>query len=129
MKRNLIAVCVFTGLVTLFFIAVSVVGFCYGVTVAGAQFERFRHKFAARDFMGAVRGLDGAAKNVLLFPVFRTVAYRLYMMGYTALGDTASAERYISALRHMGGAGWRFRTSFYFVLLNFAWEDISAARE
>ena len=92
MKRNLIAVCVFTGLVTLFFIAVSVVGFCYGVTVAGAlgavmaaisawmligsvwrevQFERFRHKFAARDFMGAVRGLDGAAKNVLLFPVFR----------------------------------------------------------
>ena len=150
MKRNLIAVCVFTGLVTLFFIAVSVVGFCYGVTVAGAlgavmaaisawmligsvwrevQFERFRHKFAARDFMGAVRGLDGAAKNVLLFPVFRTVAYRLYMMGYTALGDTASAERYISALRHMGGAGWRFRTSFYFVLLNFAWEDISATRE
>lgn len=150
MKRNLVAVCIITGFVTAFFIAVAAVGFYYRVAVAGAlgavmagvsawmlagsiwreiNYERFRRKFEARDFMGAVRVLDKASKNVLLFPVFRTVAYRLYVMGYTALGDTASAERYISVLRHMGGAGWRFRTSFYYVLLNLAWEDIDAARE
>lgn len=149
MKRNLIAVCVLTGLVTAFFVAVAVLGFVYGVPVAGALgavmavvalwvlvgsvwreicYERYERCFLARDFFGAKHLLDRAAKNVLLYPIFRTVACQLYMQVFTALGDTSSAEHYISLLRHSGGTGWKYRTAFYFVLLNLAWEDIDAAR-
>lgn len=149
MKRNLIVVCVLTGLVTAFFVAVAVLGFVFDILVAGVLgavmaavslwvligsvwreqcYEKFDCHFNEHDFYGAKLVLDKAAKNVILYPIFRSVACQLYMKAYLALDDFSAAEHYMSLLRRMGGAGWKYRTAFCFVLLNLEWKDISAAR-
>ncbi|MDE7158957.1 MAG: hypothetical protein K2N74_05205 [Clostridiales bacterium] len=149
MKRNLIVVCVLTGLVTAFFGAVAFLGFWYNVLVAGVLgavmaavslwvlmgsvwrercYEKFDRHFDEHDFYAAKLVLDKASKNVILYPVFRSVAGQLYMKAYMALDDISATEHYVSLLRRIGGAGWRYRTAFFFILLNLEWKDISAAR-
>lgn len=150
MKRNLWIVSVILGLCCAAFVALIVLGIVYRNAIMGVvgggmllltlwllagsvyrerAYEAFEKKFVARDYVGALEVLDRASSNHFFFPVFRTIAYQLYVKGELAADDLARAAHYADLLRHMGGDGWKFRTAFYVVLFNLDWGDFAAARE
>lgn len=150
MKRNLIVVSVAVGICLAAFLALMVTGIVWGnlvMTIVGAvtalvalwvmagsiyrerAYERFEKRFAARDYAGALEVLDRASGNHFFFPMFRTIAYQLYIRGELAVDNVAEAAKYADLLRHNGGDGWRYRTSFYVVLFNLDWGDFAAAHE
>ena len=150
MRRNLIAVCALVGVSTAAFLAVTVLGIIWKNAVmiavgavmslvalwvtAGSiyrerTYEVFEKKFGARDYAGALETLDKAAQNHFFFPMFRTVAYQLYIRGELAVDNLAEAAKYVDLLRHVGGDGWKFRTAYYVVLFNLDWGEYAVARD
>ena len=150
MRRNLIAVCALVGVSAAAFLAVTVLGivwknavmiavgaamtlFALWVTAGSVYRERiyetFEKKFGARDYAGALETLDKAAANHFFFPMYRTVAYQLYIRGELAVDNLAEAAKYVDLLRHSGGDGWKYRTAFYVVLFNLDWGEYALARE
>ncbi len=51
------------------------------------------------------------------FFLIRTVALTRYIRVCMALDDLATAKRYIDSLRHGGGAGWKYKTAFFYILI------------
>ena len=149
MKRSLLVESIFLGVGLAALLALTVFGAVYGiipVIVVGAfmalvalwllcgsifreyEYEKFTKKFAQRDYAGALELLDKAVSNHFFYPVFRTVAYQLYVKGELAVDNLAEAAKYVDLLRRGGGEGWKYRTAFYVVLFNLDWGDFAAAR-
>lgn len=150
MRRNLIAVCAVVGVCAAAFLAVTVLGIIWQnvvmITVGAVMslvalwvtagsvyreriYETFEKKFGARDYAGALETLDKASQNHFFFPLFRTIAYQLYIRGELAVDNLAEAAKYVDLLRHVGGDGWKYRTAFYVVLFNLDWGEYAVARE
>ncbi len=51
------------------------------------------------------------------FFLVRTVALTRYIRVSMALDDLPTAKRYIESLRHGGGAGWKYKTAFFYILI------------
>ncbi len=148
MKRNLTVVCILTGLCVALFAATTVVGFVFDVLPVGIVgaimtlvtlwvlagsiyrervYEQVEARYRVNDFAAARAILDRAEHNHLLYPIARIIVLQLYVRVALAQDDTATAERYVSRLRHNGGDGWRYRTAYFIVLLNLDWGDVPAA--
>lgn len=148
MKRNLTVVCILTGLCVAVFAATTVVGFVFGVLpvgIVGAMmfavslwvfagsiyrervYGAFDARYRAGDYAAARAILDKAERNHFLYPIARIIVLQMYVKVALAQDDTATAERYVSRLRHNGGDGWRYRTAYFIVLLNLDWGDVPAA--
>lgn len=150
MRRNLIAVSVAVGICLAAFVAMIALGIVYDLLVliiVGAvmtavalwvligsiyrerAYEKFDGYFAAGDYAAALTVLDRASENHVFFPVYRTVAYQLYVKGELAVDNVSQAAHYVELLRHNGGEGWKYRTAFYVVLFNLDWGDFAAAHD
>ena len=148
MKRNLTVVCILTGLCVAAFAATTVIGFVFGVLpvgIIGAMmllialwvfagsiyrervYEAFDARYHAGDYVAARAILDRAERNHFLYPIARIIVLQMYVRVALAQDDTATAERYVSRLRHNGGDGWKYRTAYFIVLLNLDWGDVPAA--
>lgn len=148
MKRNLTVICVLMGLCTAVFAAVTVIGFVFDVLPAGIVgavmllvglwvfagsifcervFEAADARYRVGDYPAARAVLDRAERNHFLYPIARMTLLQMYVRVALAQDDTATAERYVSRLRHNGGDGWRYRTAYFIVLLNLDWGDVPAA--
>lgn len=62
------------------------------------------------------------------FFLIRTVALMRYVRVSMALDDLPTAKRYIDRLRHGGGAGWKYMTAYFFILIKLDEGDVAAAR-
>ncbi len=62
------------------------------------------------------------------FFLVRTVALMRYVRVSMALDDLPTAKRYIDRLRHGGGAGWKYMTAYFFILIKLDEGDIATAR-
>lgn len=62
------------------------------------------------------------------FFLVRTVALMRYVRVSMALDDLPTAKRYIDRLRHGGGAGWKYMTAFFFILIKLDEGDVATAR-
>lgn len=62
------------------------------------------------------------------FFLIRTVALTRYIRVCMALDDLPTAKRYIDSLRHGGGAGWKYRTAFFFIFIQLDEGNIETAR-
>ncbi len=60
--------------------------------------------------------LEKKLKSPLLFLV-RTVVYQRYIRVTMALDDLPAAKRAIDSLRFRGGAEWKYKTAFFFILI------------
>ncbi len=63
-----------------------------------------------------------------LFFLVRTVALMRYVRVNMALDDLPTAKRYIDALRHGGGAGWKYMTAYFYILIKLDEGEIVTAR-
>ena len=148
MKRNLTVVCILTGLCVAVFAATTVIGFVFDVLpvgIIGAMmllvslwvfagsiyrervYAAFDARYRAGDYVAARAILDRAERNHFLYPIARIIVLQMYVKVALAQDDTATAERYVSRLRHNGGDGWKYRTAYFIVLLNLDWGDVPAA--
>ena len=62
------------------------------------------------------------------FFLYRTVALKRYIRVNMALDDLPTAKRAIDILRHGGGAGWKYMTAFFFILIKLDEGDRETAR-
>ncbi len=148
MKRNRVVVCVLAGLCVAIFIAMTVSGFVFDVLPAGVVgavmtavslwglagsifcervYDTATARYRVGDYAAARAVLDKAERNHLFYPIARITLLQLYVVVALTQDDTATAERYVSRLRHNGGDGWRYRTAYFIVLLNLDWGDLPAA--
>ena len=51
------------------------------------------------------------------FFLVRIVAIKRYIRASMALDDLPAAKRYIDLLRHNGGAGWKYMTAYFYILI------------
>ncbi len=63
-----------------------------------------------------------------LFACVRIVALQHYIAVCLALDDLPTAKRYIERLRHGGGAGWKYRTAYGYILILLDGGEVEAAR-
>ena len=149
MKQRLTIRCIFAGLALLLFIAVAMLGFIYDLlpvgivgvfmalvfawVFAGCIYievvrERFTARYRALDYVGAKAVLDQATHNHVLYPFMRLALNQMYLRVELCLDDIPAAVKYVESLRHVGGAGWRYKTAYFVVLFNLDWSDLAAAR-
>ncbi len=62
------------------------------------------------------------------FFLIRMVALTRYIRVNMALDDLPTAKRYIDSLRHGGGAGWKYKTAFFYILIKLDEGDVATAR-
>ncbi len=62
------------------------------------------------------------------FFLIRMVALTRYIRASMALDDLPTAKRYIDSLRHGGGAGWKYMTAYYYILIKLDEGDVQTAR-
>lgn len=65
----------------------------------------------------------------LLYPFCRMAVLSRLFVTYAALDELKKAEETIEKLRHDGGAGWKYRTAFVFILIQLDGGDLKKARE
>lgn len=83
--------------------------------------------FRARDFEEERAYLEKKMRSPLFF-LFRVIALHYYICTCVALDDLPTAERYIDRLRHGGGAGWKYKTSYCYILIKLDQGDMKTAR-
>ncbi len=62
------------------------------------------------------------------FFLVRIVALMRYIRASMALDDLPTAKRYIDLLRHNGGAGWKYMTAYFYILIKLDEGDVTTAR-
>ncbi len=71
--------------------------------------------------------IEGRMKSPFFF-LIRMVALTRYIRVSVALDDLPTAKRYIDSLRHGGGAGWKYKTAFFYILIKLDEGDVQTAR-
>lgn len=64
----------------------------------------------------------------LFYPIMRFTGLRVMLVVYMFRDETDEAERTIVKIRHNGGAGWKYRTAYYYILILLDREELTAAR-
>ncbi len=91
-------------------------------------YVRVKAFMEAGDYAAAQAMLEHAESNQFFYPLIRVLVFQLNLKVSVFLDDIPAAAREIQNLRGLGGAGWRYRTAYFFILLHLDWDDIPEAR-
>ncbi len=114
--------------------ALCVAAFCVvlwllaGLTKLWKKKDAFDRNFRARKFDEAEKYAREIAESKLFYPIMRFTGFCVMLAISMAKDDLQEAEKYIFRIRHGGGAGWKYRTAYYYTLILMDKGDVSAAR-
>lgn len=114
--------------------ALCVAAFCAalwllaGLTQLWKKKDAFDRNFRARNFDEAEKYALEIAGSKLFYPIMRFTGFCVMLAISMAKDDLQEAEKYIFRIRHGGGAGWKYRTAYYYTLILIDKGDVPAAR-
>ncbi len=149
MKKNLTVMCALLGACTVCSIVVAALGFAFDILALGVigciaaaaslwffagtiyrdvVYTRTIACFDEKNFSKARDIIDRAERNQFFYPIVRVLVFQLGLRTSIGLDDMTEAVRYIESLRALGGNEWRYKTSYFLIMIYLDWEDVTAAR-